>query len=300
MCKTYYVGWDVGAWECPNTKFAARSQDCITILDEDGKLLFAWMGNIYCPPKNNNGDTKLKDETKTPFKLTPLINSLIGDENNIIHKSNYFSKIDEKDILFIAIDAILGLPNLATSLFNLNENEKNTDNVEDITKKYLFRLTERNLPKHKSPLSVLKDMLGSQATKALFTLRYWNFKWNAQEFVWKMGNHIALETYPSAAYDNVIHMNDKMEIEWNNVINANDEPPKIQLNPAKDIKSRWLDLNDSIICAKVAQKYKIYLAPLGAIDDPLRAPSDNEKAIAGQEGWIWLPESSWKQKADNN
>ena len=288
--STYYVGWDVGAWECPNTKFAARSQDCITILDEGGKLLFAWMGNIYCPPKNNNGDAKLKDETKTLFKL---INSLIGDENNIIHKSNDFSKIDENDKLFIAIDAILGLPNLATSLFNLDENEKNTDKVEDIIKnhkKYLFRLTERNLPKHKSPLSVLKDMLGSQATKALFTLRYWNFKWNAQELVWEMDNHISLETYPSAAYANVINMNDKMEIEWNNVFNANDEPPKIQLNPAKDIKSRWLDLNDSIICAKVAKEYK---------ENNCLSPSlGEEDEAAKQEGWIWLPNSSWGKKAD--
>ncbi len=292
--STYYVGWDVGAWGCAKTMFAASSQDCITILGEDGKLLFAWMGNIcdYNQTSSLIGllNSLIKENKKNPSNKNIIINLI-----KKVDKDKDEKYIKDTDKLIIAVDAILGMPKQALRLFQLNEtigakegDLLNSDgdllNSDDEWKTFVFRLVERNLH-HKSPLSVLKDMLGSQSTKALFTLKRWGFTWSEESFIWKNGDNIALETYPSAASSNVIKIvNEELQLVEGSEIKYGSKEQYIAKLDAKidDDEKRWLDLNDSLICANIAKEFV-------KNENELCHPSDNEIDDAKQEGWIWLP-----------
>ena len=285
MMNTYYVGWDVGAWKCKKQKYAPSSQDCITILDSNERLLFAWMGNIQSPLGSPNA----------------LLASLMNDKDNICYLSDNNEFMNNKAVsnesmqFIIAIDAVLGMPRHALLLFNLDgKHEKICYNdCNDL----IFRKTEKRSVFTRQPFSILQDSLGSQATKALTFLRHWKFKWDAVKFIWKKGEHIAFETYPSAAREgDVLRFKDSGEINYNNeTIDKNEKLAKpsdfYQKNEkgqkewTKNWKLRWSDINDSLICAKVARKW-------GTLIDP----GDEEMACAACEGWIWLPKDKWSSE----
>ena len=302
MCNTYYVGWDVGAWKCAKTQFANSSQDCITILNAEGQLLFAWMGNIYDYTTTSlvNFLNALIEDTKTSPKKPKGVNICFSRE----------PKITENDIIVIAIDAVLGMPKRASSLFDLNPKCAQADmsdssetsvplDSDEIEKSCIFRLVEQRLlqlPKTNPPLSLLKDRLGSQATKALFTLKQWNFKWNEENVVWECEKkncekkncekNTAFETYPSLVTININFQPKPLtgEIMYNNnqICKEGILPPQGN----EDLKKwnlRWSDLRDSLVCAMVALKFR----------DALLPPNDSEKTFARQEGWIWLPKEAW-------
>ena len=45
MCKTYYVGWDVGAWHCDKN---TNSRDAIVVLDKKGKVVIKKRKVVRC------------------------------------------------------------------------------------------------------------------------------------------------------------------------------------------------------------------------------------------------------------
>ena len=84
--KKYYIGWDVGAWHCPET--GKKSKDAIAILDEKRELIGKlWEGNLT--------EIILKTVDKDKYKRTSFfikkIFSLCGEEE----------KYDEDDFFCI-------------------------------------------------------------------------------------------------------------------------------------------------------------------------------------------------------
>lgn len=132
------------------------------------------------------------------------------------------------------------------------------------TNQYLYRKTERLLfERHKKPLSAVKDMIGSQATKGMHVLA--KFAHHAQSCgVWSDNgrNLIAIEAYP-ASY--------KKSRLTKKLLN------EIKLPVTNE------DIQDAAICAVVAH---IFRTNRGELWSP-----SNEIPI--NEGWIWLPKDAF-------
>lgn len=142
----YYIGWDVGGWNCDRN---AASRDALVILDEQRRLLGTpWRGNLRTTLNACRGTEEfvqaLFDLCAAPLPTEPLE-------------------------AWLGIDTPLGfseeLARLVTRLEPvdmLGESDRNP---------YLFRATERYLFEHGlRPLSAVKDMIGSQATKGMHML----------------------------------------------------------------------------------------------------------------------------------
>lgn len=177
----YYLGWDVGAWNCDRNP---RSRDAIVILDSQLKIVGSpWRGNLR----------KTINEAQNAISWIRKLFDLCGISNQ-----------DEVPIVTMAIDTPLGFSkdflSLATTLQPFAENigESNTN-------RYLFRHTERYLfQKGLTPLSALKDMIGSQATKGMHALA--RFSNQSDECgVWTDRNCLtAIEAYPAACKGSAI------------------------------------------------------------------------------------------------
>ncbi len=199
--KTYYIGWDVGAWNCDKN---SRSRDAVAILNSDRKI-------IGKPFRGN-----LKELINASKNKTEFINGLFEkcDNPNITSKK-----------IVLAIDAPLafsvGLTNLITGKIsgNINDHQNNP---------YLFRATERFLFENGfKPLSSIKDMIGSQATKAMHVIAKFKLK-IVDCGVWQDNSGLlkVIETYPAVC-------------------------KRIRLSAeAKNLKTQ--DRKDAWICAEVA------------------------------------------------
>jgi hypothetical protein len=124
--------------------------------------------------------------------------------------------------------------------------------------RYLFRYTERHLfERGLKPLSAIKDMIGSQATKGMHVLA----RFAPQMLscgVWTDGAGFrAIETYPAACR------------------NAPVITGLLQGRPSLG----HVDLDDARVCALIANLFADGLAQL-------EAPPDS---VPASEGWIWIP-----------
>lgn len=275
---TYFVGWDVGAWNCEKTKFADGSQDSVVVLKkncEDIDLQFAWMGNIY-------------EREETNFNSwCDFLKILISDKKNVIfHNKELFNDIEKNKCNFVvAIDAILGCPQAAYNIWNLREPLDNNKNIGYNKANFIYRTTENVI--QSTPLSVVKDMLGSQSTKALYLLKTMGMNWNEKTFQWRKDDDIAFETYPAAAASNyaTFELLKSKEIYigkhqgYYDYINKN----IIDIKKLKKAKNKYSDFIDALVCAQVATT------------ENLSAPSEKETAAAQKEGWIWLPRNDAKE-----
>ncbi|MGO9018173.1 MAG: hypothetical protein ACLQVJ_07460 [Syntrophobacteraceae bacterium] len=158
----------------------------------------------------------------------------------------------------LAIDAPLGFSEafvgLVTNL-NYSESVERSD-----TNPYLFRETERFLFEHGlKPLSAVKDMIGSQATKGMHVLA--KFVPNVKRCgVWGDGNSLtAIEAYPSACRNSQLLTD-------------------LQNNGGYQL-SYNRDETDALICALVAYLF-------GKYPEKLIAPRGPTPV---KEGWIWVP-----------
>lgn len=231
--EAFFVGWDVGGWNCDNNP---HSRDAIVILDSDLAIVGSpWRGNLR-EHINETGTTD--DWIGKLFSLCEVTPP--GASSQIT----------------MAIDTPLGF---SEELVQLAGGLHHAEPVgQSKTNRYLFRCTERYLFAHgMAPLSAVKDMIGSQATKGMHVLA--KFAPRIEDCgVWTGVDHFhAIETYPAACKNSLTIRDIKR-----------DRSP---------LKSE--DLEDARTCALVAYIF--------ASDRSLLEPPSADVPI--REGWIWLP-----------
>jgi hypothetical protein len=233
----YYVGWDVGGWNCDKNP---RSRDAIVILDCARRICGTpWRGNLRT----------LINKAQTTADWIDGLFALCG-----------FPSPDEERHVVLGIDTPLafstefvalvqGGPPAAASIESSNENP------------YLYRATERFLFSHNlAPLSPIKDMIGSQATKGMHVLA--KFAPVTERCgVWTDGMELtAFEAYPSPCRRSA-HM--------------------AELRAGHD-ELGHADIEDALTCALLA--WLLGERP-SALEPP---PAGTPRA----EGWIWIPKDA--------
>jgi predicted nuclease with RNAse H fold len=173
-CSGLFIGWDVGAWNCDKNP---SSRDALVVLDSQRKLMGEpWRGSLRRVINQSVGTND--------FLLRIL--SLCGVEDH-----------DRSAPVVLAIDTPLGF---SQGFVDLLVNGNAADSIDLSSENpYLFRRTERLLfERGLSPLSALKDMIGSQATKGMHVLA--RFAPQVEDCgVWTDSVRLrAIEAYPSA------------------------------------------------------------------------------------------------------
>jgi hypothetical protein len=233
---SFSIGWDVGGWNCDKN---TRSRDAIVILDSAMALVGQpWRGNLRVTI----------NEATTPSEWIRRLFCLCQAEppGDLVRVT-------------MAIDTPLGF---SVEFLNLITRRQWTEPLADSgTNPYLFRQTERHLfQRGLRPLSAIKDMIGSQATKGMHALA--KFAPVVESCgVWTDGRgYRAIETYPTACRDAKVVQG--------------------LLNARESLGSN--DLEDARTCA--------FVAHLFATDrDSLERPSPG---VPHSEGWIWVPKDS--------
>jgi hypothetical protein len=173
-----YIGWDVGGRNCDRN---GKSRDALVILDADCCMLGQpWRGNLR---------KTINDADSTQQWLTSLLSLCQMEERAI-------AQLPDTEVL-LAIDTPLGFSKSFQQLLTGQVVDENIGT--SATNPYLFRYTEHFLfDNGLTPLSAIKDMIGSQATKGMHALA--KFAPNMiSTGVWSDGNNLAaIEAYPSA------------------------------------------------------------------------------------------------------
>lgn len=234
----YFVGWDVGGWNCDKNP---SSRDALAVLvRETGELRLSgqvFRGNLR---RDINERTTLADILNERCKV----------------------KLGPDDRITIAIDTPLGFPVAIAALIR-EEVLPSAVPGSYGENPYLYRQTERWLfSKGFPPLSAIKDMIGSQATKGMHLIRKLGLEPSKDRCgVWSKGNLTAIETYPTPCKGpacSAVKLFSTLQVEA--TLNHDD---KI----------------DAVYCALIA--YLFAESPdelIGPVDSP--PPS---------EGWIWIP-----------
>ncbi len=233
---SFFIGWDVGGWNCDKNR---KSRDAIVILDDALDMVGKpWRGNL----RENIGTATttnallelLFSKCKAEFPSGPL-------------------KVT------MAIDTPLGFPEAFVNLVT-QRGCVEPDTTSGLNR-YLFRHTELHLFNRKrkplKPLSAIKDMIGSQATKAMHVLA--KFAPQVESCgVWTDGHGFrAIETYPTACRDT-----------------------KAVRKLLKGRKSLGHDdKDDARVCAVIAH---LFASQRGALEEP-------HAGVPTSEGWIWVP-----------
>lgn len=244
-CSRLFIGWDVGAWNCDKNR---SSRDALVVIDSQRSLIGrSWRGSLR-REINQSVDTG-------DFLLRVL--SLCGIEGH-----------DQSTPVVLAIDTPLGfsqgfvdlLVNGHVAAGTINRSSENP---------YLFRRTERFLfERGLSPLSALKDMIGSQATKGMHVLA--RFAPQIETCgVWTDGARLrAIEAYPSACK----HSTAMAELHQEFGIRGQD---------GADLPEGFLhgDQFDALTCALIA--WLFHFQPEKLLQPELNVPI--------KEGWIFAP-----------
>ena len=229
----FFVGWDVGGWNCDRN---TRSRDAIVILD----TALAIVGR----PWRDNVRTHINEATATGDWIRKLFSLCAAKQPSAAVR------------ITLAIDTPLGFSKafveLVTELRCAGPVERSNTNP------YLFRQTERHLfQRGLRPLSAIKDMIGSQATKGMHVLA--KFAPDSQRRgVWTGGSSLtAIETYPSACKGSAT---------------------------IQELRRRYSrlghdDEEDALTCALIAHLFT-------QRRETLDAPGN---AAPRGEGWIWVP-----------
>lgn len=247
---TYYIGWDVGGWNCDRN---SKSRDALCIFTENGRIGNVWRGNLRDALVGNDCPLQ-KMWNKCTTEVFPSTENFI-----------------------IAIDTPLGFPGAFTDLIT----DKKTNDISEKSRRnvYLFRHTERLLSeyrcacavtnKHVRPLSPIKDMIGAQATKGIHFLRKCELTATSPGVFTKQKappNITAIETYP-AVYNH--WRNDRRQQLFDLLSNDSN-------------KNRWTaDHHDAVSCAVMAYWFDKH-------KDKCFQPSEGNNDIQ-REGWIWVP-----------
>ncbi len=229
---SFFIGWDVGGWNCDKN---GKSRDAIVILDDTLAIVGQpWRGN-------------LRECIATAITTSDWLKALFENCNE---------KIPEGRVsVTMAIDTPLGFSDEFVGLITrqgcVEPDERSGMN------RYLFRQTERYLfDRGLKPLSAIKDMIGSQATKGMHVLAKFAPKIESCG-VWTDGlGFRAIETYPAACRDT----------------------PEVKklLKGCKTLGH--VDKDDARVCAVVAHLF-------ATKRDTLEEPDDT---VPSSEGWIWV------------
>ncbi|ELJ8563973.1 hypothetical protein [Vibrio cholerae] len=248
--EAWYIGWDVGAWNCEKN---ANSRDALVVLNQQGELVGKpWRGNLR--------DIIAAAASYTDWLFTVAKLCQFDDATKAAFTTQN---------TVIAIDTPLGFSN---GLLQLLQGEAvTTPFTASSDNPYLYRHTERELFAHGfSPLSAVKDMIGSQATKGLHFLRKFGFT-PSPGGIWQLAGselgqpiaekHLAFESYPT-----VLKTSALIQQYIDN------------LGQQTDFDSWHSDCKDAAYCAVAAlvqtQRPELMAAPLQDMTS---------------EGWIYVP-----------
>jgi hypothetical protein len=239
----YFVGWDVGGWNCEKNK---NSRDALAVLGDTG-------GGLKLCGKPYRGN--IRPEINRYSNLPDIVNAACK------------TTISTSDHITLAIDTPLGMPD---SFFALLTGGEIPESIPEsyAQNPYLYRRTEQWLFQHVCPpLSAVKDMIGSQATKGMHLLRKLRLTPDAQRCgVWTCSTVTAIETYPTPC-----KRSHRMTLLF---ANLNIGPLGHQ------------DRIDAVYCALVAHLFH----------------SDGSSLIGPQvslppaEGWIWIPADAVRRR----
>lgn len=242
-----YIGWDVGAWNCEKN---ANSRDALVVLNQQGQLVGKpWRGNLR--------DTIAAAASYTDWLLTVAKLCQFDDATK--------GAFTTQNVV-MAIDTPLGF---SIGLLQLLQGEAvSTPFTASSDNPYLYRHTERELFAHGfSPLSAVKDMIGSQATKGLHLLRKFGFTpspsgvWQLNQISQNQCQHHALESYPTVLKTSALVA---QYIE--------------QLSSQIDFNSWHQDIQDAAYCAIAALLYQ---------QQPNTMATPTKDVTT--EGWIYVP-----------
>ena len=235
QAKSFYIGWDVGGWNCDKNP---RSRDAIVILDSTLSIIGQpWRGNlrecIAAATTTSDWLAALFDHCRAEFP---------GPTASVT----------------MAIDTPLGFSEEFVELV-ANRTYVEPDETSWLNR-YLYRHTERHLfEQGLAPLSAVKDMIGSQATKGMHALA--KFAPQIESCgVWTDGAGFrAIETYPTAC--------------------RKTKAVTTLLQGCKPLDHS--DEDDARVCALVAHLFATKRSTLEEPDD----------SVPRREGWIWVPKS---------
>lgn len=235
----FFMGWDVGGWNCDKNP---QSRDAIVILDASLAIMGKpWRGNLRA---TLNAATSSQDWMRALFALCGA------------------DRPTEATRVTLAIDTPLGFSQAFAALIT---GQMCREQVQSsATNPYLFRQTERSLfERGLQPLSAIKDMIGSQATKGMHALAKF-----APEVtrcgVWTDGHALTvIEAYPSPCRHSTVM-------------------DELLLPYADWRQDKHQDKVDALVCALTAYCFvarpHMLLHPAGGV--PV------------SEGWIWLPQDA--------
>ena len=228
-----FIGWDVGGWNCDKNP---SSRDALVALDAAGtRVGQPWRGNLR---QTINAATTTAD-----FLVAILTLCRLPSPGGSAH-------------ITIAIDAPLGFPAAFTQMISggppISQIGQSNDNP------YLYRFTERRLvAEGLTSLSAVKDMIGSQSTKAMHTVA--RFTKRIGPGVWSDAAQLTLiETYPSL---------------------CRKRAPGSFNNLSRATTSKDNDILDAEVCAQIAHAFALRR-------DWLEPPHPDAPE---SEGWIWAP-----------
>ena len=272
--KNYYIGWDVGAWECSSGH--NKSCDALVVMNDEEMLGF----------HRDNMSVSIQEvcDAATPEKPRKLIESWFD-------MCEIPDRYSADASYFIAIDTPLGWPKAFTTLMNrkLDSTWKYVETESNVENKLLFRRTERELG---GSLSGVVHAIGSQSTKGMALLcavgaelQTWG--------IWKVDNVTLFETYPKPC------LRSKAFVAWMSRLNLNRDIRKWYnpVNKETNKKERTLlsqdDTFDAGVCACAARAF--------AKSRPeLKQPPTIDAASEQDEGWIFYPEDQLIQSSDAN
>jgi hypothetical protein len=241
-----FIGWDVGGWNCDKNR---ESRDALMILDAERHLVGTpWRGNLR---------QSINEAATAREWLRRLFGYCRAD----------FPEHNLQAVL--AIDTPLGFSEAFSRLITCREYAEAVEKSN--TNAYLFRVTERFLFDHGlTPLSAVKDMIGSQATKGMHVLAKFAPQ-VTQCGVWSDGDCLtAIEAYPSACKTSAFIQNLLSQY----VIGERVDPPGRLWIETID----YQDKLDALICALLAHAFTHCPSKL--------APPP--EFIPPAEGWIWV------------
>ncbi|MEW6400189.1 MAG: hypothetical protein AB1649_00220 [Chloroflexota bacterium] len=230
---SYYVGWDVGGWNCDKN---GKSRDALVILDAGLAIMGKpWRGNLR---------TAINEATTTGGWIATLFALCAAD------------RPDDGAKVTLAIDTPLGFSGAFVRLVTGLECAGPVGSSE--TNPYLFRQTEHFLfQRGVKPLSAIKDMIGSQATKGIHVLAKFAPRVTSCG-VWTDGAALtAIEAYPSGCKGSAT---------------------------IERLRSRYTPLGhedeeDALTCALIGYLFAEQRAALAGPPD----------TVPASEGWIWIP-----------
>lgn len=230
--SSFTIGWDVGGWNCDKN---SKSRDALVILDAGLKLVGQpWRGNLRAV---------INEATDSADWISRLFALCRAEAPGACRVT-------------LAIDTPLGFSEAFVRL--VTQQGAAGEIGRSDTNPYLFRQTERFLfERGLKPLSAIKDMIGSQATKGMHALA--KFAPHVSRCgVWSDGTTLtAIEAYPSACKGSA-------------TVKALQQPFG---------KLPHDDLDDALTCALLAHLFD-------REHDDLIFP---DNTVSKSEGWIWIP-----------